>query len=313
MPTFNVDNLQDLTNRTVNAGATISASDHEAWRNDVEQRVADLNDAALAAVSMQSGSSTPTLRQGAIWYDTSNSVWKGDPDGSGYDQTLALLEQGQTYTGANTFSGANKVELANGSAGDPSLSFDSDEDNGIYRVGADVLGVSRGLEIGPGGNSDRGRVPCVLHTDTTEVGNVGSGEDDLMSHTLPGGTLANDGDEIIVIAGFKGNGTDNVIATFKFGSTNLTVYSGGSIVGTTSWAIYAELRIVRIGSSSQMMIGIIEESASSKNLKSAITSNPNEDTSSDITIKFTGQNNSDTSSDAIVQTYMKVKFDPAGP
>lgn len=97
MSQFNTATLTDLTNRTVSAGV-IQAADHEAWRNDVESRIADLNDAAQALASLQSGASAPSNNaiQGQIWFDTANALWKGDPDGAGADDTF--LTKLKAYT-----------------------------------------------------------------------------------------------------------------------------------------------------------------------------------------------------------------------
>ena len=56
--------------------------------------------------------------------------------------------------GANTFSGANLVEHADGSVGTPSINFDSDTNTGLYRIGADSIGIATGgvnrATVGPG-------------------------------------------------------------------------------------------------------------------------------------------------------------------
>ena len=87
--------LIDLTDRPV-TGGTITSSDHEAWRNDVEARVAALNDAAQALASNQSGTSSIESIRGSIFADTTNTgrvIWKGDPDGAGNDdEFLTRLE-----------------------------------------------------------------------------------------------------------------------------------------------------------------------------------------------------------------------------
>lgn len=88
MSQFNPTGLLDVTNRTVSAGV-IPSADHENFRNDVESRIADLNDLALALATMQSGTADPFSLQGSVWYDTTNSLWKGDPAGSGHTDIFA--------------------------------------------------------------------------------------------------------------------------------------------------------------------------------------------------------------------------------
>jgi len=61
-------------------------------------------------------------------------------------KTLVTAEGDNTLSGANTFTGANSFAggVADGSVGAPSLGFDSDPDTGLYRVGANVVGVAVG-------------------------------------------------------------------------------------------------------------------------------------------------------------------------
>ena len=95
MAQFATSALADLTNRTV-SGGVIASADHEAWRNDCESRIADLNDAAQALASFQSGAVASESLRGSIWADTTNTnrvIWKGDPDGAGPDdEVLTRLE-----------------------------------------------------------------------------------------------------------------------------------------------------------------------------------------------------------------------------
>lgn len=88
MSQFDTATLSDLTNRTV-SGGTISSTDHEAWRNDVESRVQDLNDAAQAIATSQSGSSEPSnVIQGQLFFDTDDTAWFGAPDTNNHDDQL---------------------------------------------------------------------------------------------------------------------------------------------------------------------------------------------------------------------------------
>lgn len=305
--------LSNFTNyATLSTGDTVSASEHNTVRSDTKTRLDNFLTILRDLEKNFAGTTEPTDKpEGKVWVDTNSdpAVLKYYKDGAGNLHTIASLERDQTFSGANT------LELADGSAGDPSLSFDSDEDNGIYRVGADVLGVSRGLEIGPGGNSDRGRVPCVLYTDTTEVGNVGSGEDDLMSYTLPGGTLANDGDSIIVEGVFIGNGTDDIrIFLYIDGTARETLIS---VERLDTGSVY--IKMVRLSSTTYRLLGWKHKrhSADGEDFEGVDAGNADVTVSNfnnnDIVLKFTGENQTDTSNDAVTQKFMGVEFKPAGP
>lgn len=95
MVQFNTANLTDATDRPV-TGGIITSSDHEAWRNDIETRIADLNDAAQALATSQSGTSAVASLRGSLFADTTNAnrvILKLDPDGAGADdEILTRLE-----------------------------------------------------------------------------------------------------------------------------------------------------------------------------------------------------------------------------
>ena len=78
-----------LTNRSVVAGTTVSSTDHEAWRNDIEARIDDLIAGLKDNSNHRAGTSAPTDNsvEGQIYCDTTTNpaIWKGDPDGSGAD------------------------------------------------------------------------------------------------------------------------------------------------------------------------------------------------------------------------------------
>lgn len=82
-----VSNLTSLVNRTVTAESKVSSTDHEAWRNDIEGRVTDLNEAVTDEANNRAGTSAPTDNtvEGQIWCDTTTdpAVPMFDPDGAG--------------------------------------------------------------------------------------------------------------------------------------------------------------------------------------------------------------------------------------
>lgn len=89
-----ISTLADLTNRPIITATPVSSSDHEAWRNDLETRVANLNDAMADEENNRAGSSPPTDNtvRGRLYADTTNAsrvILKLDPDGSGADDEVA--------------------------------------------------------------------------------------------------------------------------------------------------------------------------------------------------------------------------------
>ena len=95
MVQFATSTLTDVTDRPITSGI-ISSTEMESFRNDVETRIAALNDAAQALASFQAGSSASESLRGSIWADTANTgrvIWKGDPDANGPDdEILTRLE-----------------------------------------------------------------------------------------------------------------------------------------------------------------------------------------------------------------------------
>ncbi len=149
----------------------------------------------------------------------------------------------------------------------------------------------------------------VLFSDITEVGSVGSGEDDLMTYTMPANTMANNGDRLRITAYFKGGGLGD-FATLKihFGATARNIFSGlGPSSADFGYKIVVD--VIRLTSNSQKMVGSAL-TAGGANLLPAV--NPAESNSGTIIIKFTGENTSNTRDNAVIQQYMQIESVPAG-
>jgi len=125
---------------------------------------------------------------------------------------------GMTVTGTITPTGS--VHGANGTAANPSLSFASDQDTGLYRIGANNIGVAvngaKVLDVGTGGLV----VDSIAANATTAL-------------TLSGGSS---GASITLRAG----GTDNIL---------LTPSSGGGVLGYIQVPTSTAVRPTFVGSS----------------------------------------------------------------
>lgn len=137
-----------------------------------------------------------------------------------------------------------------------------------------------------------------LYVNTTAVGNVGAGEDDLMSYTMPANTLFNNSDRIEVVAGGDCQSTQRV--KLILGSTTLLdhTFSGGS---PKDWKITAS--IIKSGTGALKSIAnLIDGGGSNVNTTyTAIT----EDPTTALVVKLTGQG---TSNDDIVQELMTINY-----
>lgn len=137
-----------------------------------------------------------------------------------------------------------------------------------------------------------------LYVNTTAVGNVGAGEDNLMSYTMPANTLFNNSDRIEVVAGGDCQSTQRV--KLILGSTTLLdhTFSGGS---PKDWKITAS--IIKSGTGALKSIAnLIDSGGSNVNTTyTAIT----EDPTTALVVKLTGEG---TSNDDIVQELMTINY-----
>jgi hypothetical protein len=146
-----------------------------------------------------------------------------------------------------------------------------------------------------------------LNVQTASVGNVGTGEDDLHTYTLPANTLTRDGESV------------EMEHTISFAATaavkQVRIYFGTQIVNNTSTAaaglgtMVLRTRVYRLGASSQRASGTWANSSAPFPVASASTSTTAQDLTNSVVIKITGEatNNND-----IVCTLSSVRFIPLG-
>ena len=146
----------------------------------------------------------------------------------------------------------------------------------------------------------------VLFTDVIEVGNVGAGEQDLMSYTMPANTMPDNGTRLRITAFFKGNNADNVTILFYFGADFVAAIVTTPI-GTSEFALKVVCDVVRRAPTAQR--GFVQ-SWSVAGLELTLPMQPGETMSGAIVIKFTGENTTDATSNAVVQAYMQVEYIP---
>lgn len=150
------------------------------------------------------------------------------------------------------------------------------------------------------------KYPKNLVTNTTPVGNVGAGEDDLMTYSLAANKLANDGDylEFRVVFTFNTNANSKQV-TLYFGATDF--YTTGA-QNQNDGSLVLEGEIIRTGASSQLISIKQIGSSSSLFVTKSEYAGASEDLTMPITIKATGIGVSD---DDIQQILMIEKYVPA--
>jgi hypothetical protein len=143
-----------------------------------------------------------------------------------------------------------------------------------------------------------------LKTDTTQTGNVGSGEDNLIDYSLPANTLGSNGDYLEIVAfGTMAANANNKTLKLYFGST--AIYDSGALsINGASWVLRAT--VIRTGASSQKcIVSVVSDDATL--VDSASYNTASESLSGSVTIKCTGEA---TSNDDVVQEGLTVKWLP---
>ena len=153
------------------------------------------------------------------------------------------------------------------------------------------LGGSADEDIGVGGTID---------SQITAVGNVGAGEDDLMSFTIPADIFDVNGKAVRIRANFNGNALDNITLKFHFGASSITLFSG-AVFAAAFGSVAVDIIIARTASDVQDVSAIGFDTATSTIAVGVVGA---ETDSGTIVVKFTGENTSDTSSSAVIQQLM---------
>jgi len=148
------------------------------------------------------------------------------------------------------------------------------------------------------------KVGGVIDVNTTSTGNVGTGEDDLITFSVPANTLATNGDRIqFQMAGTFAANANNKTIKIKYGGTTLLDTTALAINGG-SWS--AEGVVVRTGAATQKAFCAFR----TNNVLLTSTSNyttPAETLSGAVTLKATGEA---TSNNDITQEINIVEFYP---
>jgi len=128
---------------------------------------------------------------------------------------------------------AGKISIGGGSSG---------VDTYLYRSAAGVLLTEGNLNV-----KSIARVGGTLSTDYTNRGNVGTGEDDLATYTLPASTLGANGDRLIIRAYFEtANNANSKTIKAYFAGTQLYSDTRSDALLVSHW----EIELIRDGTNS---------------------------------------------------------------
>lgn len=152
--------------------------------------------------------------------------------------------------------------------------------------------------VGAGSANERAAVGGILYVSTSDVGNSGGGEDNLISYTIPADTLSTNGDSIWFEAVFYfANNGNTKTAKVYFGATTLiTIF--GAMSNTTA---VIRGRVIRTGSATQESYTTYIGS-SSVPATAVTTASPTATLSSAVTIKGTGESAASASNDVVMRS-----------
>jgi hypothetical protein len=170
----------------------------------------------------------------------------------------------RTQTSGGTFGGditiAGAFRGGADSVSNPSHSWRNDPNTGLQNVSADIMAlVAGGVEQGRvtttgtsvrlGVSGSLTKVGGTITSSTTAVGNVGTGEDNLISYTLPASSLATNLDRIIGrVSGTFASNANNKRIRLYFGTTVIFDTTALALNGG-NWV--ADFEVIRVSATSQ--------------------------------------------------------------
>jgi hypothetical protein len=149
-------------------------------------------------------------------------------------------------------------------------------------------------------------VDRTLNVNTTAVGNVGIGEDDLMSYTVPAATLATNGDHLaFAAAGRLAATANNKRIRVKYGAT--TLFDTGSLAVTAASDWMLDGQIIRVdGTNQKAHVRLVSSDALV--VATVDYTTPAETLSGTVVLKLTAEATADND---VVEETLTIRFLPA--
>ena len=169
-------------------------------------------------------------------------------------------------------------------------------------TGTGGIDTTGDVVIAMGTGSGTAKAPGTANVNTTAVGNVGIGTDDLMTYSLPANSLSANGKGVrITVWGTAANNANAKTVTVAFGATTLV---STALTASQADVWWAEAIVIRTGAATQEAFAELTQGGT-VTLSDVEQSNPAETLSGAVTIKCTG---TATANDDIVQEGMVVEF-----
>lgn len=239
-----------------------------------------------------------------IWLDSSATINFREAGCRIYSSGSKTMDYDVTSSGSHQFRVNASIEV---SIAADVMTFNSGSDDPVFNWATDgQLRLTNGiLAVEAGSNTTTyARVGGVMKTDTTAVGNVGTGEDDLITYSIPANTLAVNGDNIeFTMCGTMPTTLVNKRVRIKYGATTL-LDTGALVNANGDWSVWGI--IIRTGATTQKAICEWRSSFAGLTITVDYTT-PAETLSGAVTLKATGEATSDND---VVQEMLEVKWYP---
>lgn len=149
-------------------------------------------------------------------------------------------------------------------------------------------------------------VPRVLKTDTTQTGNIGTGEDTLQTFSVPGVTLAINKETLTgTYSGTFATSINSKRLRLKFGAT--TIFDSGALAITTAASWTLEFEVIRTGAATQKCNTRLTTSSGTLSAY-AQYSTAAETLSGAVTLLLTGEATADND---VVKEMFKLRWEPS--
>lgn len=155
------------------------------------------------------------------------------------------------------------------------------------------------------------RRPRVLNAGVSTVGNVGTGEDDLQTYTMPASTLTATGDSVKIEAQYVivNNANQKQIKLY-FGSAVLFDTTATGLATSVSYSVNVEARVYKDGSNTQRYtVNYTATPSSGPAILGTTQSTASQTDTSTIVIKCTGETNAASNND-VTNPELFIKLDP---
>lgn len=172
----------------------------------------------------------------------------------------------------------------------------------FYGTGSAFTPVAN-LSVQAGTSADYAAIGGALFVSTSVVGNVGAGEDNLITFSVPANTLANNGESIWFEASGKtaNNGNAKTLRV-RFGTSGTSLILSSSLATSTAHRWILRGRIIRTGAATQVGYAELNSSGGGSLTSASVETGLDQTLSNAISLRITGEatNNNDITCESLI-------------